>query len=206
MSEANERESDLALARRAAEDERAFAELVEKYSALIYTVAFRCASVPSDAADIAQETFLKAWRSLPAFRGECALSTWLCRIAQSCACDFARVKKRQASVPLSAPGTDGEEVPIDIPVTDTAALPEEETVRQAEIAAVREAIASLPEEWRVIVTMRDLGGLSYHEIADTLGIELGTVKSRLFRARSAVKEFLIQRNFFPQQSSVMTKE
>lgn len=196
---------DLAFARRAAADESVFAELVNRYSGLVYNVALRSAACADDAADIAQETFLKAWRSLPSFRGDCALSTWITRIALSCACDFARAKKRRAFISLTGTDADGEEHTIDIPETDSAALPEEESIRRAEIAAVREAIASLPEEWRMIVTMRDIGGMSYNEIADTLSLELGTVKSRLFRARAAVKDFLIRRNFFAAAPSNKAK-
>lgn len=197
---------DLDLARRAAVSEDAFADLVSRYSGLVYNVALRSAACEADAADIAQETFLKAWRSLPSFRGDCALSTWITRIALSCACDFARAKKRRTAVSLTSTDTDGEEHTIDLPETDTASLPEEESIRREEIAAVREAISSLPEQQRMIITLRDIGGMSYADIADTLSLELGTVKSRLFRARAAVKEFLIRRNFFAAAPSNKAKK
>ncbi len=195
------RNEELALARRAAADEEAFGELVSRYGALVYNVAYRSAADGEDAADIAQETFLKAWRSLPAFRGECALSTWLVRIALSCACDFARSKKRRATVSLITHEEEGEGKQIDLPTTDITSLPEEAALRREEIAAVREAIEALPEDYRQIVTMRDIGGMSYADIAAALSLELGTVKSRLFRARAAVKEFLIRRNFSPVSPS-----
>lgn len=196
---------DLALARRAVCEDDAMAEIVSRYERMIYHIAYRSAASPEDAADITQETFLKAWRSLHAFRGDCSLSTWLCRIALSCACDFARGKKRRFTVPLHS-HPDGEDEPYaEIPVTDVSFLPEEQAVRQMEIAAVREAIASLPEEQRLVVTLRDLGEMSYADIADTLGLELGTVKSRLNRARAAVRDFLIQRNFFPPPPSNETE-
>lgn len=190
------RNGDLALARRAMTNDDAFGEIVDRYGGLVYTVAYRSALNADDASDIAQETFLKIWRSLSSFRGDCALSTWITRIAISCACDFARSKKRRAVISLTAEDSDGEEHEIDVPVTDVSALPEEASLRAEEIAAVREAIEALPEEHRLIVTMRDIGGMTYAEIADALSLELGTVKSRLFRARAAVKEFLIKRNFF----------
>ncbi len=198
---------DLLLARRAVKDDNAFAEIMQRHSRLIYNVALRSAGSAEDASDIAQDTFFKAWRSLSAFRGDCALSTWLCRIALSCACDHARLRKRRATVPLTVSDGDGEEErTLEIPVSDVTALPEEEAIRQMEIAAVREAIAALPEEQRTIVTLRDIGGMSYADIADTLGLELGTVKSRLNRARAAVKEFLLSRNFFGAPPSNPTKE
>ncbi len=195
------RNGELALAKRAITDDGAFGEIVDRYGGLVYTVAYRSALNAEDANDIAQDTFLKIWRSLSSFRGDCALSTWITRIAISCACDFARAKRRRAAVSLVTEDADGEEHEIDVPVSDSAALPEEAVLRAEEIAAVREAIASLPEDFRLIVTMRDLGGMSYAEIAETLSLELGTVKSRLFRARAAVKEFLIRRNFFAHAPS-----
>jgi len=177
-------------------DEDAFAVIVDRYSRLIYNVAYRCASCREDAADIAQETFLKAWRSISSFRGECALSTWLCRITLNCACDHARGAKRHFALSLTV--SDGEEgsTVLDIADTNPTVMPEEELTRREEIEAVRLAIDSLSDEQRIIVTMRDITGLSYAEIAETLGLEMGTVKSRLNRARAAIKTFLTERNFF----------
>jgi RNA polymerase sigma-70 factor (ECF subfamily) len=188
---------DLSLALQAAEgSDDAFAVIVERYSRLVYNVALRSVSSPEDAADIAQETFLKAWRSIASFRGDCALSTWLCRIALNCCCDHARAAKRHRVVSLTVQEDEEESKVLDIPDTDVTAMPEEELTRQTEIAAVRDAIDSLPEEMKTIITLRDISGLSYAEIADILRLEMGTVKSRINRARAAVKNFLIERNFF----------
>ena len=188
---------DLSLARQAAAgNDDAFSVIVDRYSRLVYNVALRSASSPEDAADISQETFLKAWRSIGSFRGDCALSTWLCRIALNCCCDHARSAKRHRVLSLTVQEDEDETKVLDIPDTDVTAMPEEELTRQTEIAAVREAIDSLPEEQKMIITMRDITGLSYIEIADTLGLEMGTVKSRINRARGAVKRFLVERNFF----------
>ena len=188
---------DLSLARQAAAgNDDAFSVIVDRYSRLVYNVALRSASSPEDAADISQETFLKAWRSIGSFRGDCALSTWLCRIALNCCCDHARSAKRHRVLSLTVQEDEDETKVLDIPDTDVTAMPEEELTRQTEIAAVREAIDSLPEEQKMIITMRDITGLSYIEIADTLGLEMGTVKSRINRARGAVKKFLLERNFF----------
>lgn len=188
---------DLSLARQAAAgNDDAFSVIVDRYSRLVYNVALRSASSPEDAADISQETFLKAWRSIGSFRGDCALSTWLCRIALNCCCDHARSAKRHRVLSLTVQEDEDETKVLDIPDTDVTAMPEEELTRQTEIAAVREAIDSLPEEQKMIITMRDITGLSYIEIADTLGLEMGTVKSRINRARGAVKKFLVERNFF----------
>lgn len=188
---------DLSLARQAAAgNDDAFSVLVDRYSRLVYNVALRSASSPEDAADISQETFLKAWRSIGSFRGDCALSTWLCRIALNCCCDHARSAKRHRVLSLTVQEDEDETKVLDIPDTDVTAMPEEELTRQTEIAAVREAIDSLPEDQKMIITMRDITGLSYADIADTLDLEMGTVKSRINRARGAVKKFLLDRNFF----------
>ena len=188
---------DLSLARQAAAgNDDAFSVIVDRYSRLVYNVALRSLTSPEDAADVSQETFLKAWRSIGSFRGDCALSTWLCRIALNCCCDHARSAKRHRVLSLTVQEDEDETKVLDIPDTDVTAMPEEELTRQTEIAAVREAIDSLPEDQKMIITMRDITGLSYIEIADTLGLEMGTVKSRINRARGAVKKFLVERNFF----------
>ena len=188
---------DLSLARQAAAgNDDAFSVIVDRYSRLVYNVALRSTSSPEDAADISQETFLKAWRSIGSFRGDCALSTWLCRIALNCCCDHARSAKRHRVLSLTIQEDEDETKVLDIPDTDVTAMPEKELTRPTEIAAVREAIASLPEDQKMIITMRDITGLSYIEIADALGLEMGTVKSRINRARGAVKKFLVERNFF----------
>lgn len=188
--------SDLALIEQArGGDDAAFEAIVNRYSRLVYNIALRSAASPEDAADITQETFLKAWRSLASFRGDCAITTWLCRIAMNCACDHARAAKRHFSLSLTISDDEGGHE-WDLPETDVQALPEEEITRRAEVEAVRSAIAALPEDQRTIITMRDITGLSYAEIAETLGLEMGTVKSRINRARAAVKKFLLERNFF----------
>ena len=187
---------DLSLARQAAAgNDDAFSVIVDRYSRLVYNMALRSVSSPEDAADISQDTFLKAWRSIGSFRGDCALSTWLCRIALNCCCDHARSAKRHRVLSLTVQEDEDSKV-LDLPDTDVTAMPEEELTRQTEIEAVREAIDSLPEDQKMIITMRDITGLSYAEIAGTLGLEMGTVKSRINRARGNVKKFLIERNLF----------
>jgi RNA polymerase sigma-70 factor (ECF subfamily) len=188
---------DLSLARQAAAgNDDAFSVIVDRYSRLVYNVALRSVSSPEDAADISQDTFLKAWRSIGSFRGDCALSTWLCRIALNCCCDHARSAKRHRVLSLTVREEDEESKVLDIPDTDVTAMPEEELTRQTEIDAVRAAIDALPEDQKMIITMRDITGLSYAEIAEALGLEMGTVKSRINRARGNVKKFLIERNLF----------
>ena len=194
---------ELALVRRAAAgDDGAFEEIVRRTEKLVYSVALRSAPCPEDAADIAQESYVKTWRALSSFRGECALSTWVCRITLNCCCDHARSAAQQPYLSLSVPDEDGEdERTVDIPDPDPAGMPEEAVLRQEEIEAVRAALDALPADMRTILTLRDIVGFSYTEIADVLSLEMGTVKSRINRARAALKNILTERNFSPDFSS-----
>ena len=182
-------------------DGDAFSELVGRYERFVYNTACRVLSAASQscdlADDIAQETFLKAWRNLGSFRGDCAFSTWLYRIAVNCAKDGIRSASRRPAVSLTSfesDDEDGEE--WDVPVTSGDTLPEEVAERRELILAVRRAVESLPEDQRRVVILRDLHGLSYQEISEKLGLELGTVKSRLNRGRLNLKTILENGNFF----------
>lgn len=190
---------ELAVVRRAQRgDADAFAEIVQQHTRLLYNVALRSSGSAADAEDIVQEAFLKAWRSLHAFRFECALTTWLCRIVMNCCVDHARAERRRPTVSMYMPeDTDGESRERDLADPDPVVMPEEEAVRQEEIAAVRRAIDALPEEQRLLVTLRDIVGLSYAEIAEITRLEMGTVKSRLNRARNWIGKYLTERNFLP---------
>ena len=176
-------------------DEAAFGVLVETYERFVYHTALRmlkiCGGRAEDGEDVAQNAFLKAWRSLPSFRGECAFSTWLYRITVNCARDHCRFEIRHPTVSLSAAGEDEEEFAIDVPVTSGEEVPEDALERKETIVMVRRAMEALPEDMRTVILLRDMEGLAYAEIADLLGLEQGTVKSRLNRARAALKEALL---------------
>ena len=179
----------------------AFEELVRLYEKRVYAVALRSAGSPEDAADIVQEVFLRAWRSIESFRGDSGFSTWLFRITMNLCVDFARNKHAQ---PQTQPlvGEDDAERPI----PDTAPTPEEH-LENSELG--RELAAALDEvsgEHRQIVLLRDVSGLSYTEIAEVLEISEGTVKSRLSRARLALRTVLLRRgNLLPSTASNESK-
>ena len=184
-----------ALVKRAQQgDESAFGVLVETYERFVYHTALRvlrmCGGNPGDGEDVAQNAFLKAWRSLPSFRGDCAFSTWLYRITVNCARDHCRMESRHPTVPLTKTDDDDEDVPIDIPVTEGDTVPESVLDRQETVQQVRAAIQSLPDDMRAVILLRDIEDLSYAAIADLLHLEVGTVKSRLNRARNTLKEAL----------------
>ncbi len=160
-------------------EDKAFELLVEKYYRRIDRLAQQVVGNPMTAEDIAQEVFLRAYRALPRFRGESSLYSWLYRITINLSLNHLR---RQTALPLPE-----EEARGAAPSPhDPGALLEE---RERELL-VRRAIASLPPHYRIAVILRDLEGLSYQEIADLLGIPIGTVKSRLNFGKRLLKEKL----------------
>lgn len=170
---------DAALLRRLrAGDARAFEELVTAYQHRIFGVALRILGSRAEAEDVAQETFLRAHRALGEFRGEARLGTWLYAIASRLslnrlASGERRYVRGDEDALLRLPAAGG----------DAAAALERSELSQA----LHEAIAALPEERRIVIVLRDLEGLAYEEIAEVLGVELNTVRSRLHRARLDLK-------------------
>ena len=189
----------LARARRG--DLAAFEELVRRNEKRVYAVALRSSGSPEDAADITQEVFLRAWRSIEDFRGDSGFSTWLFRITANLCVDFARHRQAQ---PQTQPlvGEDDAERPI----PDTAPTPEEHLENSELGRELAAALDEISEEHRRIVLLRDVSGLSYTEIAEVLEISEGTVKSRLSRARIALRTILQKRgNLLPSAASKDTK-
>ncbi len=177
-------------------DEAAFSAFVRLTEKTVWRYVYHLVKNSEDAYDVSQETYLKLWKSLRQYRGDCTPTTWLLRIAQSCAVDFLRGKSKRIALPLTTQDKDGEEMTLDTPDPDIAASPEASFAQKQAREAIREAVSQLPEEQRDIIVLRDFDGRAYEEIAAILGIELGTVKSRLSRARNAIKKILIARNFF----------
>ena len=177
-------------------DETAFSELVKTTEASVYRYLYAAVKNREDALDLSQETYLKLWRTLASYRGDCAPTTWILRIAKNTAIDHIRkASKTGDPLPLAHSDKDGNETSFDLPDTDADANPMEALLRKQARAAVRQAILSLPEEQRDVIVLREFQNLSYEEIAARLSLEIGTVKSRLSRARHAIKEFLISGNF-----------
>ena len=190
----------LARARRGELD--AFEELVRQYEKRVYAVALRSSGSPEDAADITQEVFLRARRSIESFRGDSGFSTWLFRITMNLCVDHARHKNAQ---PQTQPLVVGEE-DAERPIPDTAPTPEEHLENSELGRELAAALDEVSEEHRRIVLLRDVSGLSYTEIAEVLEISEGTVKSRLSRARIALRTILLRRgNLLPSAASNHTK-
>lgn len=168
----------------------AFESLMTAYENRIYSLALRSTGSEQDAADITQEVFLRAWKNLDSFRGDSSLSTWLYRVTSNLCVDFAR-KKAAEGMPTSI---DDEESPA-ADLVDASRMAQPEAA--AENSELREelqfALAQLSEEHRRVVLLRDVAGMTYTDIARTLGLEEGTVKSRLARARASLRKILLER-------------
>jgi RNA polymerase sigma-70 factor, ECF subfamily len=171
------------LERLRAGDPRAFEDLVTAYQHRVFAVAYRMLGSRAEAEDAAQEVFLRVHRSLAEFRGEAKLSTWLYTItSRLCLSRLASGAARMGRA------RESESVLADLASPDGGA-PDALERREAE-TAVHRAIAELPEDRRIVVVLRDLEGLAYEEIAESLGLTLGTVRSRLHRARLELKDRL----------------
>ncbi|GIW11756.1 MAG: RNA polymerase subunit sigma-24 [Dehalococcoidia bacterium] len=169
-------------------DVGAFNQLVERYQQAVFTLCRRMLGDPELAADATQETFLNAYEHLGQFRGG-AFKTWLFRIAANACYDVLRSRKRRPSTSLDEL-VDDEEEPKEFP--DTGESPEQYLLRRELGQLLLRALAILPPEQRMAVILSDIQGLSYDEIAEVTGSELGTVKSRLSRARAKLRDYLEQ--------------
>ena len=194
------REQELAVIRRVQRgDANAFEYLVAAYEKNVYNLALRMTGNPEDAEDMAQEAFLKAYSSLDSFRGDSKFSVWLYRIATNVCLDFLRSRSRKPTVSLSVEDDDGEETQMDI--ADESQSPEQLLERGLTRDAVRRGLKSLSPEYRQILLLREIQGLSYEEIAEALVLEVGTVKSRIFRARKRLCAFLMEDGNIPEFSA-----
>lgn len=180
-------------------DTDAFEALVTEYEKNVYNLALKMTGNTEDAADLSQETFIKAFHSLGSFRGDSKFSVWLYRIVSNVCLDFLRRRSRRQTVSLSMEDEDGEETQLDIP--DERQTPELLLEKRMTREAVRRGLAQLPPEPRQILLLREIQGLSYEEIASVLGIESGTVKSRIFRARKKLCAFLLADGNLPDYIS-----
>ncbi len=177
-------EGDARLVRRAQRgDSRAFDLLVLKYQSRVATLVARFVQNPAEVQDVTQEAFLKAYKALPKFRGDSAFYTWLYRIATNTAKNYlAAVSRRPTSdIDVTDAGESGFSSALnDVESPEHIVLGEELAIR------ISEVISALPEELRKALTLREFDGLSYEEIAKVMQCPVGTVRSRIFRAREAI--------------------
>ncbi len=167
----------------------AFEELVNRYREKVYGLAYGMARNESDAQDIRQETFVRAWQSIHRFRGQSAFYTWLYRITTNLAIDMMRKKSRNQTVTLETP--EGAK-PIEAQMADTPSghLPSDEAQRGDLRIAIDRAMAELSPEHRAVILLKDFEGMEYKDIAKAVGCSPGTVMSRLFYARRHLQRLL----------------
>jgi len=167
-------------------DAQAFEALVTPHEQMLWRVCWHYTHHQEDAADCLQEAMLKAWRAIRTYRSECSLKSWLYRIAATVCLDFLRKQKR---LPPTDSADEMAEEEGFTPV-DASPTPDEAVIRQESADNIRAAIDALPAEMRTVIILYALQGLGYEEIAAAMDTSLGTVKSRLNRARQKIAKFL----------------
>jgi len=170
----------------------AFDRLIEERSGEVYALLYRLTEDAEEARDLTQETFLRVFQSIDRFRGDADLKTWIYRIAVNQARNrwrWWRRRRRDATLSLDAQ-REGQESPLGLRLRAETASPEQETLEHEREAILRRALRSLGRSYRETVVLRDVEGLSYEEIAQTLEISVGTVKSRLARGRLELRRKL----------------
>lgn len=187
-------EKDL-ICRAARGDAETFRQLVEAYQTPAYRLAARMCG-PDSAEDVTQEAFLAAWRALPDFRGDCRFSTWLYRLVSNAAIDCLRREKKHRDT--------GDVDDLELP--DGGPSPQEQAERSDTRDAVRRALDRLSPEHRQVLLLRFMQELDYGEIARALDVSEGTVKSRINRAKSKLREVLAAGNFFDAGLVLPTEE
>lgn len=184
-------------------DQEAFGALVEANQGRIYNLTLRMTGSPEDALDLSQEAFLNAWRGLDKFQGDSSFSTWLYRLASNVCIDFLRREKRRKDISMTV-SLDDEEEERQAELPDHRHSPEREVERRELREDIRRGLMSLSEEHRQVLVMRELSGMSYAEIGAVLKLEEGTVKSRIARARVALRKILVKDGNFSGASSSIT--
>jgi len=178
------RETDQQLVKRAQKgDTRAFDLLVLKYQGRIATLVSRFVSDPSEVEDVTQEAFIKAFRALPKFRGDSAFYTWLYRIAANAAKNYLVSRGRRPSADADIDDAEYFDEGDSLRTSDT---PENHYFGEELANVVKATMEGLPDELRTALVLREFDGLSYEEIAEVMACPVGTVRSRIFRAREAV--------------------
>lgn len=177
--------------------EEAFGILIAQYHQPLFSLIARSLTDPADAADITQEVFIKVFRSIRSFHGESSLRTWLYRIALHEASNqrrwWSRHKRQELTIDSPHEGADAEDdgLPLISRLADSGSSPFDHAAQVELRHRVEAALREVPEVFRTVVVLREIEGFSYEEIAEILNVNIGTVKSRLTRGRSALREVLV---------------
>ena len=169
-------------------DQKAYRWLTERHQSSVYHIVYKIVRDSEAAADLVQETFMKAFASLASYRSEFRFSTWLYKIAANCSIDYLRKKRINVlSLDRELETQDGR---VEFEVADYSYHPGQTLERKEQRFNIEEAIDSLPDKYREVIVYRHKDDKSYDEIADLLNIPVGTVKARIFRARELLKKKL----------------
>ena len=168
----------------------AFEQLILLYEKRVYTIAYKYMGNHEDANDMAQEALIKAYQSIGSFRGEAAFGTWLGKITANRCLDELRKRKKLQTTSLEDT-LELEEGSVKKELESPAVTPEEHAVQQETAAYMQMLIGELKEEYRVAIVLREIDGYSYEAIADSLSCSVGTVKSRISRARQYLRERIL---------------
>ena len=172
-------------------DSDAFGSLMQRYQDRLYGTLVHLLGSPQDALDVAQDAFLLAYKNLASFRGDSAFYSWLFRIAHNAAVSFRRRERSRSGGGPKQSIDHGRDVYGDEPADSSpAADPSSEMVTDERRRVVQAALAELPEDYRTVLVLKEMDGLRYDEIADMIGCPIGTVRSRIHRARSELKDKL----------------
>lgn len=173
-------------------DSRAFEELIRRHQRTVYALLYRLAPDWNDTSDLAQEVFIRMWRSIGNLRNPSAFRSWLSQIVTNLFYDELRKRPRQLPTISMDEPMDSEEGDNTTTrdIRDKAAGPDEQCARNELTAVVRQAMGKLPEQFRTAIILREFEGLSYEEIALITNTEIGTVKSRIARARAKIQEMV----------------
>jgi len=178
-------------------DQDAFARLVQRYQRHIFNLVFRMLQQYDEAAEITQETFLAAWQGLPSFRGDARFPTWLYRIAYNCSLKQLEQRKRDRALHAAI---QAEQFLKHVDDSERAEAVLEASDRQN---MIYEQLSSLPAKYRIVLVLRHLQEMTYEEMAETLTMPIGTIKTHLFRARNLLKERL---EAFDRERSMRTRD
>ena len=191
---------ELLLRRAQKGDPEAFGQLMEPLEQLVWRVCWHYTGNREAAEDCGQEAMVRIWRSLESYRGDCALESWVYRIAANCCMDWLRKKKRDQSVSMEPMREQGFDPADPSPGT------EEQLIAKDERRRLREAIALLPDDQREALILTQLEKVPYEEVAQALGVSEGTVKSRVNRAKARLKEILSEQRELSPPGNVKKDE
>ncbi|MBD3218838.1 MAG: sigma-70 family RNA polymerase sigma factor [candidate division Zixibacteria bacterium] len=169
-------------------EQDAYQALLQRYQKAVFHIVVKIIRNSDDAQDLVQETFMRAFNTLESYRSEYRFSTWLCKIAANCSIDYLRKKKIKAySMDKPYQTKNGA---VEVELEDKGANPEEHFLRKQRIMSIEEAIKGLPPKYKQVIVYRHHDDKSYEEISRIMGIPIGTVKARIFRARELLKKKL----------------